>query len=65
MRSCSGVTMTDLVSRPTREQQEAFALLSVEARFQWLTDLLAVCYELTPGHLRARWRTGGRALEER
>jgi hypothetical protein len=52
--------MSDALSRPTREQREAFARLSVEARFQWLTDLLTLCYALTPEHLRARWRSAGR-----
>jgi hypothetical protein len=63
MQNCSELTMTDLVSRPTREQLEAFEQLSVEARFQWLTDMLALCYELTPEELRVRWRRGGRVRD--
>jgi hypothetical protein len=45
-----------LVSRPTKEQVEAFAKLTAEERFNWLMDLLALCFELTPPEIRDRWR---------
>jgi hypothetical protein len=48
--------MAELVSAPTPEQRAAFARLSVEERFRWLTDLLALCHELTPPAVRERWR---------
>jgi len=56
MRSCS-VNSEALVSRPTREQVENFARLSVEQRFNWLMDMLALCHDLTPPEVRERWRT--------
>ena len=46
-----------LVSRPTREQLAAFAKLTAEERYNWLMDMLALCYDLTPPDLRDRWRT--------
>lgn len=45
-----------LVSHPTSEQLAAFAQLTEEQRFNWLMDMLALCYDLTPPELRARWR---------
>ncbi len=56
MRSFS-VNSEALVSRPTREQVENFARLSVEQRFNWLMDMLALCHDLTPPDVREGWRT--------
>jgi hypothetical protein len=41
---------------PTADQIDRFAKLTVEQRFHWLVDMLAVCYELTPPEARALWR---------
>ena len=49
--------MDALVSRPTRDQIDAFAKLTAEQRFNWLMDMLALCYDLTPPELREHWRT--------
>lgn len=44
-------------SRPTQTQLAAFAKLTVEQRYNWLMDMLELCYALTPPELRQRWRT--------
>lgn len=58
MRSCSVTDPSEaLISRPTQEQIDAFKKLDAEQRFNWLMDMLALCYDLTPPELRERWRT--------
>lgn len=46
----------ELVSRPTQDQIERFSKLTVEQRFQWLVDTLALCFDLAPPEARAAWR---------
>jgi hypothetical protein len=46
----------DLVSRPTPDQIERFSKLTAAQRFFWLTDMLALCYELATPEARAAWR---------
>ena len=45
-----------LASRPDADQLGRFAQLTVEERFHWLVDLLALCHELTPPEVRESWR---------
>jgi hypothetical protein len=48
-----------LVSEPTADQIERFRKLSVEQRFHWLVDTLALCFELATPQARAQWRKQG------
>lgn len=45
-----------LAALPTAEQLERFSGLTVEERFRWLVDYLAVCHELAGPEARERWR---------
>lgn len=47
---------SDLPSVPTADQLERFAKLSVEQRFHWLVDMIALCHDLAPADVRAGWR---------
>ncbi len=43
-------------SVPTPDQIERFAKLTVEERFRWLVDTLALCHELATPETREQWR---------
>ncbi len=49
-----------LVSEPSADQVERFSKLTAEERFHWLTDMLALCYELATPEARASWRESKR-----
>jgi len=45
-----------LVAQPTADQIERFSKLTVEQRFHWLVDTLALCFDLATPEARAQWR---------
>lgn len=55
-RSMTERTRDALVTRPTADQIARFSKLTPEQRFQWLVDMLALCYELATPEARERWR---------